>query len=73
MYGMNVHNAVVANGDRETGITVHMVNEEYDKGDIVFQAKCTVDKNDGPEDVASKVHVLEYEHFPRIIDQLIRK
>lgn len=68
MYGMNVHKAVVANGEAETGITIHLVNNEYDKGAIIFQAKCKVEKDDSPETVAQKVHELEYKYFPRVID-----
>jgi phosphoribosylglycinamide formyltransferase-1 len=71
MYGMNVHKSVVENGETESGITIHMVNEEYDEGKIVFQAKCNVTSNDSPEDVADKVHELEYEHYPKIIEQLL--
>jgi phosphoribosylglycinamide formyltransferase 1 len=73
MYGMNVHHAVVENRERESGITVHYVNEEYDKGNIIFQAKCPVLPSDTPEDVAHKVHQLEYEHFPKVIEGVLRK
>nr|WP_320117325.1 phosphoribosylglycinamide formyltransferase [uncultured Marinifilum sp.] len=71
MYGMNVHKAVIENGESESGITIHLVNENYDEGKIVFQAKCKIEKDDSPECVAEKVHQLEYEHFPRIIKQLL--
>jgi len=71
MYGMNVHNAVVENKEKESGITVHMVNEKFDDGKILFQAKCSVVENDTPQDVAEKIHQLEYEHFPRIVEQLL--
>jgi phosphoribosylglycinamide formyltransferase-1 len=71
MYGMNVHKSVVENGETESGITIHMVNEKYDEGKIVFQAKCDVTSDDSPEDVADKVHELEYEHYPKIIEQLL--
>ena len=71
MYGMNVHKAVVENNELESGITIHMVSEKYDEGKVVFQAKCKVEKTDTPEDVAEKVHKLEYEHFPKIIEQLL--
>ncbi len=73
MYGMHVHRAVVAHGERETGITIHYVNERYDEGDIVFQARCPVDPHDTPEDVARKVHALEYAHYPRVIDELLQR
>ncbi len=71
MYGNRVHEAVVAAGEQETGITIHYVNEHYDEGTIIFQARCAVMPNDTPESVAEKVHHLEYEHFPKIIEQLI--
>ncbi|PCH70377.1 MAG: phosphoribosylglycinamide formyltransferase [Bacteroidales bacterium] len=70
MYGMNVHKAVVENKEKESGITIHMINEKYDEGKIVFQAKCNISLNDTPEDVAEKIHKLEYEFFPKIIEQL---
>ncbi|MDR0823747.1 MAG: phosphoribosylglycinamide formyltransferase [Prevotella sp.] len=71
MYGDNVHKAVVEAGDKESGITIHYVNENYDEGAIVFQAKCPVDKDDTYEDVAKKVHALEYTHFPIVIDKIL--
>ena len=71
MYGMKVHEAVVENKDTESGITIHYVNKEYDNGDIIFQAKCYVLPNDTPEDIAKKVHKLEYEHFPKVINKII--
>lgn len=71
MYGMNVHKAVVENGDSESGITIHLVNAEYDKGKVLFQARCEVTPSDTPEQVAEKVHKLEYEFFPKIIEQLL--
>lgn len=71
MYGMKVHEAVVANKERESGITIHYVNEKYDEGAIIFQASCEVDKNDTPEEVASKVHQLEYQYFPKIVFKVL--
>ena len=71
MFGMHVHNAVVENKETETGITIHYVNKEYDKGNIIFQAICPVSPDDSPEDVAKKVHELEYEHFPKVIEKLL--
>ncbi|MDR2813062.1 MAG: phosphoribosylglycinamide formyltransferase, partial [Prevotellaceae bacterium] len=59
MYGMNVHRAVKAAGERETGITIHYVNAEYDKGDVIFQATCPVCPDDAPDDIAAKIHLLE--------------
>ncbi len=71
MYGMHVHNAVVANKESKTGITIHYVNEHYDDGAIIFQAECTVDTNDTAQDVASKIHKLEMEHFPLVVESLL--
>jgi phosphoribosylglycinamide formyltransferase-1 len=71
MYGMYVHNAVVANKESETGITIHYVNENYDEGAIIFQAKCNVLSTDTAEDVASKIHELEMEHFPKVVEKLL--
>lgn len=71
MYGMHVHEAVVADGDKESGITIHYVNENLDEGAIIFQAKCEVLSTDTPEDVAGKVHELEYKFFPEVIEKLI--
>ena len=70
MYGDNVHKAVAQAGEKETGITIHYVNENYDEGNIIFQAKCEVNSNDTPETIAEKVHALEYEHFPKVIGEL---
>jgi len=67
MYGSRVHEAVIAQGESESGITIHYVNEKYDEGNIIFQARCTVEKDETPESLAKKVHKLEYEHFPRVI------
>lgn len=71
MYGMYVHRAVVQNKEKETGITIHYVNENYDEGTIIFQARIPVFKTDTPEKVAKKVHQLEYKHFPGIIETLL--
>lgn len=73
MYGDLVHQSVVANGEKESGISIHYVNEKYDEGNIIFQATCPIEPGDTPEIVASKVHQLEYEHFPRVIEQIIEK
>ena len=71
MYGHHVHEAVLANGDKESGITIHYVNEKYDSGDIIFQARCPVLPGDTPESLQERVHALEYEHFPRVVEELI--
>mgnify|MGYP001818954684 FL=1 len=72
MYGKHVHEAVVANNEIETGITIHYVNERYDEGAIIFQAKCAVDASDSAEDVAVKIHELEMEHFPKVVERLLK-
>jgi len=71
MYGMHVHEAVLISKETETGITIHYVNEHYDEGAIVFQAKCEVLSTDSAEDVAAKIHLLEMEHFPKIVNSLL--
>lgn len=71
MYGDKVHQAVVAAGEKETGITIHYINEHYDEGSIIFQATCPVLPDDSPEEVAKKVHALEYEHFPHTVEEVI--
>jgi phosphoribosylglycinamide formyltransferase 1 len=71
MYGDKVHQEVVANKETESGITIHKVNQHYDQGEIIFQAKCSVEPNDTPELVAQKVHALEYEYFPGVIEKLV--
>ena len=73
MYGMHVHNAVVANNEKKTGITIHYVNENYDEGAIIFQAKCDVLPTDTPEDLASKIHLLEMEYFPKVVNDLLNE
>ena len=71
MYGMKVHETVLASGARETGITIHLVNEHYDKGKIVFQGKCAVEENCTVEDIAEAVHALEYKYYPPVIEKWI--
>ena len=71
MYGMHVHEAVVAAGERETGITIHYIDEHYDEGTVIFQATCPGLPSDTPEEVAAKVHALEYAHYPKIIEDLL--
>lgn len=72
MYGMNVHKAVIENGEKESGISIHYVNEKYDEGNIIFQAKCTVDPDETPESLSAKIHKLEHNHFPEVIDKLLK-
>jgi len=71
MYGMNVHKAVIENKEKESGITIHYVNEKYDEGDIIFQEKIEVLPSDTPESLANKVHELEYKYYPVIIENVI--
>ena len=73
MYGDRVHKAVVECGDTESGITIHLIDAEYDKGTTFFQAKCPVLPTDTPDDVAAKVHALEYEHFPHVIAEILQQ
>ncbi len=73
MFGHHVHQAVIASGETESGITIHYVNEKYDEGDIIFQAKCPVEPDDTPESLAARIHELEHIHFPVIIEQVISK
>ncbi len=73
MYGMHVHEAVIKNKEKESGITIHWVNKVYDDGQIIFQGKCRVVPEDTAEDVATKVHQLEYAHYPVVIEEQIRK
>jgi phosphoribosylglycinamide formyltransferase-1 len=71
MYGRFVHEAVIAAAEPETGITIHYVDEHYDHGQPIFQARVTVEKDDTPDTLAKKVHLLEYEHFPRVIQEVV--
>jgi phosphoribosylglycinamide formyltransferase-1 len=71
MYGSKVHEAVIANGEKESGISIHYVNEKYDEGKIIFQAKCVIEASDTIETLAKKVHELEYKYYPVIVDKLL--
>ena len=73
MYGQHVHGAVIEAGEKESGITIHCVNEHYDEGAIILQKKCTVAKNETPESLAQKVQQLEHEWYPKTIEQLLNK
>ena len=72
MYGMHVHEAVKQSGETETGITIHLIDGNYDKGSTVFQAKVAIDKSDSPDDIANKVHALEYKHYPEVIEKIAK-
>ena len=69
MHGIHVHEDVLACGDKETGITVHVADAQLDHGCVLFQAKCPVERGDTPEDVAARVHKLEYAYFPEVIER----
>jgi phosphoribosylglycinamide formyltransferase-1 len=71
MYGVYVHQAVLDSGDKESGISIHYVNEAYDEGAIIFQAKCEVLPDDTPESLAQRIHQLEYKHYPEVIERLV--
>ena len=72
-YGFHVHRAVINAGDTESGISIHCVNQKYDDGDLVFQARCSIEPGETPESLAGKIHELEYEHFPRIVEKLLEE
>jgi len=71
MFGDAVHKAVIANKEKESGITIHYVNRQYDEGDIIFQKKCKVETTDTPDSLAQKIHSLEYLHYPKVIEDLV--
>jgi len=71
MYGARVHDTVLENKEKESGISIHYVNEEYDKGDIIFQARCKIGQGETADSLAKKVHKLEYEHYPLVIKKLV--
>jgi phosphoribosylglycinamide formyltransferase-1 len=71
MYGNFVHEAVIANKEKESGISIHLVDEVYDHGKIIFQAKCEVKEDDTPESLAARIHELEHKHYAKVIEQLV--
>lgn len=73
MYGDKVHHAVINSGDKKTGITIHFVNDHYDEGEIIFQDSFDILPGDTVESIAQRVHALEYKHFPRVIEEAVRK
>lgn len=73
MYGHNVHDAVIAAQEKESGITIHYVNEHYDEGNIIVQEKCSIKPNDTPDTLANKIHRLEHLYFPRVVGYLLDK
>lgn len=72
MYGGYVHKAVKEAGETESGITIHYVNENYDEGNIIYQAKCAIQADDTPDDIANKVHALEYKYYPEVIESVVK-
>jgi phosphoribosylglycinamide formyltransferase 1 len=72
MYGANVHRAVLENKEKETGITIHFVNSEYDKGEIIAQFSCELSENESIETIQEKIHALEMENFPRVIEKVLK-
>ena len=73
MFGHHVHAAVIENQEKESGISIHWVNREYDEGSIVFQARCEVKADDTPDTLASRIHQLEYDHFPVVVEKLLKE
>ncbi|MDD2674501.1 MAG: phosphoribosylglycinamide formyltransferase [Flavobacterium sp.] len=73
MYGMNIHNAIVANREKETGITIHFVNENYDEGNIIFQQNVVLAGDETPEEVAAKIHDVEQKYFPTVIEGILNQ
>jgi phosphoribosylglycinamide formyltransferase 1 len=73
MYGIKVHQTVLENKEKESGITIHYVNEHYDEGEFIFQKKVTIDECTTPEEIVAKVHELEHKHFPEVIEKLLKQ
>jgi phosphoribosylglycinamide formyltransferase-1 len=73
MYGMKVHEAVIENQEKETGITIHYLNEQYDDGEIILQKSYPVTKDDNAETIAAKVHLLEHEWYPKVIEDILKE
>lgn len=73
MYGKHVHEAVINHKEKESGISIHFVDELYDHGEIIFQARCTLNDSDTPESLAEKIHLLEHTHYPAVIESVLKK
>jgi phosphoribosylglycinamide formyltransferase-1 len=73
MYGMHVHRAVIANREKESGITIHYVNEHYDEGQHIFQARLPIAEGTTPEQLAEQIHALEHRHYPQVVEALLRR
>ena len=72
MYGQHVHETVMASKESQSGITIHIVDEHYDNGDLLFQATCDIEATDTAESLAGKIHALEQQHFPQVIEQYLQ-
>ena len=72
MYGHHVHEAVIKNKEKESGITIHYVNEKYDEGKIILQEKCKIEESDTPETLAQKIHIIEHKLYPVVIEKLMK-
>jgi len=72
MYGMKVHDSVIANGEKQSGISIHLVNKKYDDGQIIFQTTVDIAEGDTAGSLAEKIHELEYEHFPKIVEKVLK-
>ena len=73
MYGLSVHEAVLSNKEKESGISIHYVDEQYDHGDLIFQAKCKVNEEDTPGSLSERIHRLEHANYPRVIEEILFK
>ena len=73
MYGDRIHAAVIETGQKETGITIHWVNEQYDEGEVIFQATCPVLPGDTVGRLAERIHQLEHAHYPRVIEAVVKE
>lgn len=73
MYGMNVHKAIIEAKEKESGITIHYINDKYDEGKIILQEKCIISEKDTAEDLAKKVQLLEHEFFPKVIAEILKR
>jgi len=71
-YGSKVHDAVIQSGVKKSGITIHYVNDKFDEGEIIFQATCDIEPGDTPSKLAEKIHKLEFEHYPVVIEKLLQ-
>lgn len=71
MYGMNIHNAVIEASEKHSGISIHLVDEEYDHGMLIFQSICDIEANETPESLAKKIHQLEHKHYPEVINNYV--